>query len=70
MVTQFTDKLRTTEGARKLGPGPDSDADKALRIFVTLVRDREVGGSNPLAPDQVVGAVPAQRLWSASISRF
>jgi len=35
-VTQFTDKLRTTAGARKLGPGPEATPDKTLRIFVTL----------------------------------
>jgi hypothetical protein len=29
---------------------PEATPDKALRIFVTLVRDQEVGGSNPLAP--------------------
>ena len=29
---------------------PEATPDKALRIFVTLVRDQEAGGSNPLAP--------------------
>ena len=29
---------------------PEATPDKALRIFATLVRDQEVGGSNPLAP--------------------
>ena len=46
----FTDNIRTIERGKNVDLSPETTPDKALRIFATLVRDQEVGGSNPLAP--------------------
>jgi hypothetical protein len=43
-------KLGSIKGSKKSGFGPYATPPKRLRIFEFLVRDQEVGGSNPLAP--------------------
>jgi hypothetical protein len=43
-------KLGSIKGSKKSGFGPYVTPPKRLRIFDFLVRDQEVGGSNPLAP--------------------
>ena len=43
-------KLGSIEGSKKSGFGLYVTPPKRLRIFEFLVRDQEVGGSNPLAP--------------------
>ena len=43
-------KLGSIKGSKKSGFGPYLTPPKPLRIFEFLVRDQEVGGSNPLAP--------------------
>jgi hypothetical protein len=43
-------KLGSIEGSKKSSFGPYVTPPKRLRIFDFLVRDQEVGGSNPLAP--------------------
>jgi hypothetical protein len=43
-------KLGSIKGSKKSGFSPYATPPKRLRIFEFLVRDQEVGGSNPLAP--------------------
>ena len=43
-------KLGSIEGSKKSSFGPYVTPPKRLRIFDFLVRDQDVGGSNPLAP--------------------
>src|SRR5438045_8897693 len=43
-------KLGTTKRGETRLWIPQATPDKAFRIFVTLVRDQEVDGSNPFAP--------------------
>jgi hypothetical protein len=43
-------KLGSIKGPKKSGFSPYATPPKRLRIFEFLVRDQEVGGSNPLAP--------------------
>src|SRR5208283_3139394 len=42
-------KLGSIKGSKKSGFSPYATPPKRLRIFEFLVRDQEVGGSNPLA---------------------
>src|ERR1700756_2953011 len=44
-------KLGSIEGSKKSSFGPYVTPPKRLRIFDFLVRDQEVGGSNPPRPD-------------------
>jgi len=43
-------KLGSIEGSKEGSFGPYVTPPKRLRIFDFLVRDQDVGGSNPLAP--------------------
>src|SRR5208283_2683585 len=46
-------KLGSIKDSKKSGFGPYATPPKRLRIFEFLVRDQEVGGSNPLAPTKI-----------------
>jgi hypothetical protein len=47
-------KLGSIKGSKKSGFSPYATPPKRVRIFEFLVRDQEVGGSNPLAPTTLI----------------
>jgi hypothetical protein len=46
----FRFNLGSSKRLKKSGSGPYATPPKRLRFFEPMVRDQEVGGSNPLAP--------------------
>ena len=61
-------KLGSIKGSKKGGFGPYATPPKRLRIFEFIVRDQEVGGSNPLAPTisfAINNSQACEEAWSA-----